>query len=102
MSQMNSELVPLTLTIKVKLAFKLQQFLKKKIEPFFNTPSNLKCELIIYGTGFQQGGRVGGEETPVLCECKKRPSLVRYCTQYPWVWVIKFVQMVVPPRLGYV
>ena len=45
MSQMNSELVPLTLTIKVKLAFKLQQFLKK-IELFFNTPSNLKYSYI--------------------------------------------------------
>ena len=80
---MNSELLPLTLTIKVKLAFKLQQFLKK-IELFFTTPSNLKCELINYwisagGGGWRTGG---GGETPVFCECKKRPSLVEFMEIY--------------------
>ena len=55
MSQMNSELVHLTLATKVKLAFKLQLFLEN-IEPFFTA-------------GFKQGA---GGETPVFCECKTK------------------------------
>ena len=72
---MNSELVPLTLTIKVKFAFKLQQYLKK-MEPFFNTPSNLKCELII-----QAGWMRGGGETPFFANAKnEKKALTSFCS----------------------
>ena len=47
MSRIYSKLVPLTLTTKNNLAFKLQKFLTKN-ELFLVTPSNLKCEVIIY------------------------------------------------------
>ena len=73
MSQMNSELVPLTLMIKVKLAFKLQQFLKKRIEPFFNKPSNLKCELIIYWISAGEGGGAGEGRHLFFAKAKKGP-----------------------------
>ena len=79
MSQMSLELVPLTLTIKVKLAFKPSTVLEKN-EPFFNTPSNLKCELIIYRFSAGGGGRLeAGEGANVFCECKKTPLLVNLC-----------------------
>ena len=76
MSQMNSELVPLTLYIKLKLAFKLQQCLKK-IEPFFTTPSNLKCELIIYWINLSRGGgRVeGGSGEKPVCFANAKKAL---------------------------
>ena len=72
---MNSELVPLTLTIKVKLAFTLQWFLKK-IEPFFTTPSNLKCDFD-HLLDFSNGARLkaGGGDTCFL-RIQKRPSQV--------------------------
>ena len=86
MSKMNSKLVPLTLTIKNKMAFKLKQFFKK-IEPFFLTPSNLNCELIVYwsipppptggGAGWGQGG-----ETPVLRKKRKSPTSLKYRMLY--------------------
>ena len=63
MSQMNSELVPLDLTNKVKLAFKLQQFLKKK----------LKCELILYWISAGGGGLVGGGGNTCFLRMQKDP-----------------------------
>ena len=78
MSQMNSKLVPFTLTIKIKLAFKLQQFLKQN-ELCFVTPSDFNCELITTTYllvlsregGLEAGG--GGARHLFVCECKKGP-----------------------------
>ena len=85
MSWMNSELVPLTSTIKIKLAFKLQQFFKKEFEPFFTTPSNLKFEidhlLVLSGGGGKGSVQLG---TPVFTNAKKRPSVVFICSLTPW------------------
>ena len=44
MCQMNSELVPLTLTIKIKWAFKLQQFLKKKLNSVSEIHAEKHCQ----------------------------------------------------------
>ena len=77
MSQMSLELVPFTLTIKVKLAFKLQQFWKK-LTIFQYT---FKLEVLIdhlpdfsRGAGWRPGGR-----HLFLQMQKKTPSLVNLC-----------------------
>ena len=77
MSQMNSELELLILIIKIKLAFKLEQFLKKNWTVFHYT---FKLEVWIdhlLDFSGEGGGQIGagGADTCFL-RMQKKPSLV--------------------------
>ena len=70
---MNLKLVPLTLNIKIELAFKLQQF--KKNGTGFHYTLKLELTVNLSSTGSKQGRvRLEGQgETPVFANARKGP-----------------------------